>query len=292
MIDIIVLMNNDLESLIKTLGSISFQNYKDIKVIIVNGTDVNLEDKLDLFSNLNISIMNCKSSNLRNFGLNRSTSKFVMFINSGDLLYNCFSISNILVDCDDYDLVTGKIAISYDNKVDFYDDLNRYTYGKLYNRSFIKKHSLRFAYSKYFSEMTFNKLYMMYKPRTGICSKEVYFTSNRIEEDNTKEYIIDYCKSFKMCIEEAIEKKLDNKLISKTLYSNICYLYNKYNINYNKKFIKCIFEYGLDIYNYYLQFIKSLTLTDKDKINVDYSLDIDYKCTMEEFLDMFTVKNE
>ena len=30
MIDIIVLMNNNLDSLIKTLGSISFQNYKDL----------------------------------------------------------------------------------------------------------------------------------------------------------------------------------------------------------------------------------------------------------------------
>ena len=35
MIDIIITMNNDIDSLIKTLGSISFQNKKDFNVITI-----------------------------------------------------------------------------------------------------------------------------------------------------------------------------------------------------------------------------------------------------------------
>lgn len=292
MIDIIVLMNNNLDSLIKTLGSISFQNYKDINVYIVNNTKIDLDDKLDMFKDLNINTIRCSSSNLKNYGLNCGNSPYILFINSGDLLYNCFSISNILVDCDKYDVITGRTAICSTNKVDFYDDLSRYIYSKLFSREFIEKNHLRFIYGKHFSEMAFNKLYLMCKPRVGMCNKDICFTYNEMEDDNKKEYIIDYCKSFKICIEDAIEKKLDKKLISKTLYSNICYLYNKFNINYNKKFVNCIFEYGLDIYMLYLKYNKYLSLTDKDKVNIDYRLDIDYKYSMEEFLDMFTVKDK
>ena len=292
MLDIIVLMDNNLDSLVKTLGSISFQNYKDIKVFIINNTNIDLKDKLDLFNDLTITTMDCSSSYLKIYGLNCGDSPYIMFINSGDLLYNCFSVSNIMNDCKDYDLITGKIAIGYGGKVDFYDDLIRYTYGKLYSRNFIDMNNLKFIYSKFNGDLVFNKQFLMCKPRTGLCNKEVYFTFNKIDDDNSKEYIIDYCKSFKICIEESIEKNLDSKLISKTLYSNMSFLYNKYNINYDKKYINCIFKYGLDIYNYYRQFEEYLSLKDKDKINIDYRLDIDYKCSMNDFLDIFTVKSK
>ena len=290
MIDIIVLMNNDISSLINTLGSISFQNYKDINVIIINSTNIILDDKLDLFNNLNIKIVKCDSSNLKNCGLKNSKSDYLLFINSGDLLYNCFSISSIMSDRKNYDLISGKIAFYYDDKVDFYDNMNRYFYGRLYSREFIDRYKLKFNNSKYFSEMAFNKMYLLCKPRDGLCIKEIYFTKNKIEDDNNKEYITDYCKSFKNCIEDAIKKNIDNKDISKMVYSNIVYLYNKYNINYNNSLSKNIFKIGKDIYNYYLQFNKDLSLTDRDRINLDYRLDIDYKCNIEEFIDMFTVK--
>ena len=188
-------MNNNLDSLIKTLGSISFQNYKDLNIYIVNNTKIDLDDKLDMFKDLKINIIKCSSSNLKNYGLNCGNSPYILFINSGDLLYNCFSISNILVDCDKYDLVAGRTAICYADKVDFYDDLSRYTYGKLFSREFIEKNHLKFIYSKYFSEMAFYKLYLMCKPRAGLCNMDIYFTYNGIEDDNKKEYIIDYCKN-------------------------------------------------------------------------------------------------
>ncbi len=290
MIDIIILMNNDVDSLIKTLGSVSFQNQNDINVIIVNGTDIDLNKKLDIFSDLNIKIIKCVSSNLRNCGLRNVKSPYLLFINSGDLLYNCFSIKSIISDSKDFDLISGKIAFYYDDKVDFYDNMNRYFYGKLYSKEFIDKYKLKFNNSKYFSDMAFNKLYLMCKPRDGLCRKEIYFTCNRIEDDNSREYIVDYCKSFKSCIEEAIKKDIPNKEISKTVYSNIVYLYNKYNINYDKKYANDIFKIGKDIYKYYLQFVKTLSLSDRDRINMSYRLNIDYKCSVEEFIDMFTVK--
>ena len=290
MIDIIITMNNDIDSLIKTLGSISFQNKKDFNVIIVNGTDINIKDKLDMFKELEIKVIDSKSNNLKNIGIRNAKSKFLLFINSGDLLYNCFSINNILVDNDKYDLIIGKVGIYSNNKVDFYDDMNRYTYGKLYRKEFIDKNDISFSNTKYYSDMAFNKLFLMCQPRKGYCNRDVYFTSNEMEDDNNKEYIIDYCKSFKFCIEEAIKKKISSKEISKTVYSNMVYLYNKYNINYEKDFSKDIFKIGKDIYKYYLQFIKSLSLNDRDRINIDYRLDIDYKCNIEEFIDMFTVK--
>ena len=292
MIDIIIIMNNDSLSLIKTLGSISFQNNKDYKVIIMNGTSINLKNELEMFKDLNIKVVNTKTTNLKNYSLKYVTSPLLLFINSGDLLYNCFSISNLLVDNDKYDLITGKVGINSDNKVDFYNDMNRYTYGKVYRKEFIDKYDIKFSDTDYYSDMAFNKLYLMCKPRKGYCNKEVYFTSKEIIDDNNKEYIVDYCKSFNYCIEEAIKKKIDNKEISKTIYSNIFYLYNKYNINYDKKFISSLFEYGKDIYNYYLQYNKYLVPSDKDKINVDYRFDIDYKCSIEEFIDMFTVNDK
>ena len=82
MIDIIILMNNDVDSLIKTLGSVSFQNQNDINVIIVNGTDIDLDNKLDLYSDLNIKIIKCVSSNLRNCGLRNVKSPYLLFMYS------------------------------------------------------------------------------------------------------------------------------------------------------------------------------------------------------------------
>ena len=289
MIDIIVLFDNDIKSLLKTLGSISFQNQKDINVIIINGTDVDIKKKIELFKDLNIRIIKCVSSNLRNCGLRNVKAPYLLFINSGDLLYNCFSVKTIVSDSKDYDLISGKIAFYYDDKVDFYDNMNRYFYGKLYSKEFIDKYKLKFNNSKYYSDMAFNKVYLMCKPRDGLCRKEIYFTCNRIEDDNNKEYINDYCKSFKNCIEEAIKKEIPDKEISKTVYSNMVHLYNKYNINYDKDLAEDIIKMGKDIYTYYLQFKKSLVLSDRDRINMDYRLNIDYKCSIEEFIDMFTV---
>lgn len=291
MVDIIVLMNNDIKSLINTLGSISFQNNKDYKVIIVNNTDIDLDNKFDMFNDLNISIVKSNNKdNLKNIGINNSNSKYILFINSGDLFYNCFSISNILVDIDKYDIITGKIAISYDNKVDYYDDINRYTYGKIYKRDFIKKNKLKFNNCKYYSDMAFNKLYIMCKARSALCRKEVYFTSNPMENDNNKDYIVDYCKSFNKCIETSAKMKLDNKDISYLIYTNILYLYNKYNINNKLKNI--IIKNGKKIYNYYLEYNKYLSFNDKDRINSDYRLDIEYNCSLYEFLDMFNVNDK
>lgn len=289
MVDIIVIFNNDWFSLVKTLGSISFQNSMDINnVIIINENNINLKNKLDFFKELKIIVVNQIDGNPKNYGIEFVKSQYLMYINSGDYLYNCFSIKNLLVDCDKYDMITGKIAITSGNKVDYYDDMNRYTYGKLYSVKFIKDNKLFFTDTKYFSDMAFNKMFLMCKPRTALCCKEVYFTSNQVFDDNNKECIIDYCKSFKKCIEWAIENKIDNKMIGSTLYSNIVYLYNKYNLNYKNSFIHYIFEYGIDIYNYYLQYNKYLTFKDKDIINTDYILDINYICDFNNFLDMFT----
>lgn len=292
MIDIIVLMNNDIDSLIKTLSSIGFQNNEEINTIIINSTNINLDNKLDLFKELNIKIVKTKSSNLKNVGLDNSNSPYILFINSGDLLYNCFAVNYLLCNIEKHNLSIGKIGISCDNKVDFYDDISRYTYGKVYSREFMNKFNLKFNDYLYYSDMAFNKLYLMCKPKIHKTSREVYFTSNSITDDNSKEYIIDYCKSFIDCINIAIKNKLDNKEISKTIFSNMAHLYNKYNINYDKKYIDCIFEYGLDIYNYYLQYKKYLHIKDKDKITIDYRLDINYKYSFEEFLDMFAVKDK
>ena len=41
-----------------------------------------------------------------------------------------------------------------------------------------------------------------------------------------------------------------------------------------------------------LEYNKYLSFTDKDKINSDYRLDINYKCSLDEFLDMFAVKDK
>ena len=292
MIDIIVIMNSDLLSLIKTLGSISFQNSKDINnTIIINNTDIDLGDKLKIFENLDIKIIDCKKENPKNCGIDNSVSPFLLFINSGDLLYNCFSISSVLENCMEYDIITGKIAIGYGNKIDYYDDMNRYTYGKVYSREFINNNKIRFADTKYFSDMAFNKLFLICKPNTALCSREVYFTYNPIDDDNNKDFIIDYCTSFEYCIKTAIENELDERLISNTLYSNMLYLYNKYN-NCDKKITGCILKNGKKLYNYYKDYNTYLTYRDKDTINSDYLSDSDYICSFEEFLDMFTVKDK
>lgn len=128
MIDIIVFLNEAVINLEDTLMSIDIQKNRELLNVYLVGE---IEEKLlNRFNNLKIKVI--RENNRYEF--NKSSSDYILFLNSGDLLFSVYSIYNYLYDVDMYDCVIGKSE-------SFSDDIM----GKLYRRSFFIKNNIEFS---------------------------------------------------------------------------------------------------------------------------------------------------
>ena len=177
MIDVIVI-NKPNKDLSKTLASISIQSMIDrINVIIIDQDYDNYTNTIiDRFSTiLNINHVLFKSTNInecRNHGLKMSKGEYIIFVNSGDLLYDAFTIKNLFSNIILYDVAFGKI-INEKSNLEF--DINLYANGKLYKRDFLINNNIIFdEESNNKSDLSFNLLINKNQARIKKIEEYVY----------------------------------------------------------------------------------------------------------------------
>ena len=143
-LDIIIPVYNSKKTINGTLYSILYQNYKNIHVYLINDCDNNnYSDEVEFFSNFfDIKEYRMKKNGgpgaARQYGLQISHGKYVMFIDSDDyFIYpNTFKM---LVDCIEqgYDMVISRLILQWGKELVPDDIIYGTLQGKIYRKDFI-----------------------------------------------------------------------------------------------------------------------------------------------------------
>ena len=167
MIDIIAIVNNSHKDITRMLLSIILQiNLRDINVYIIDNSSEHLSDnQYQIFKDkINIKILRPKekisSGSIKQFGLENSNGEYILFLNSNNLLYDCFSIKYM------YDLAKktqADLVVGNSTEKNLYNTTNSTSEfsiipAKMYKRTFLEKNNMCFTKSKYYNDLFFDSL--------------------------------------------------------------------------------------------------------------------------------------
>ena len=158
MIDIIIPCYNSQETIHRCLGSVLSQSsLLGCKVTLVHdGEDVyNLSYPLDI-QELTYS-ENKGPGYARNYGLEHTSEKYVMFLDSDDMLANPFVLTTLCNNIKDYDFLIGNIAqVKADGSIKILKGNRNFLHGKIYSREFLEKNNIRFKECSCCEDSSFN----------------------------------------------------------------------------------------------------------------------------------------
>ena len=270
-IDIIVPLYNSLDSLKRCLDSINIQTYnKLVKIYLVNDGDNNdYNDIIKEYNSLDITYLRYDTNKgpgyARQYGLDNSDSPFVMFVDSDDYLYNKHAIEFLCNNMENHDCVFSQCVVEEYNIIEMNEnDLH----GKLYRRSFINDHKVKFLDNLRFHEDNyFNNLLLIYNCDYVIIDLITYvYTFNRKSLtnqlgdkniDNLDDFFYGWDKTF----EFIKDTNYSEDYLSIYVYTRFLYLNRIFDIlpdNYKNK--------GVRYYNIYNKYL------NKEDLNRVYDL--------------------
>lgn len=190
MIDIIIPVYNS-DSLVEALASVAIQRIKDrVKVYLIDDcSTMDYSKVLSLFEDkLNISYFkldkNMGPGYARQFGIDNSNGEYIVFMDSDDQLYNCYSLE-ILYDSiheNNFDVVLGYYYMEDENGCFLADEsyMGGCLHGKIYRRSHLVKNNIRFNNSRYSEDNSFNTLALATASNSTIINNIVYVYKNNV----------------------------------------------------------------------------------------------------------------
>ena len=272
MIDIIIPIYNARKTLELTLMSIKLQtiiNKINIYLIDDNSSE-DYKDILNKYKDMNIIYIKLDKNNgpavARQKGIEMSSSKYIMFIDADDLLYDADSIKKLYNKIEeDYDYVVG---ITIDEKQNTQIMNESDLHGKIYKREFLLKNNIKFNNTRVHEDNYFNNLVLLCEPKQKEILENVYiYVDNKDSITNiNKEKEFDnleiYISNIKEIIEEATTRNIEKDLIIKYLIMKLKYINRIYNKLSEKQ--QEIFKNWLEKYDIKLE--KYINNTQYDKI--------------------------
>ncbi len=269
MIDIIIPVFNGHKTIKKTLLSIMMQvNINEINVYLIDdASKKGYDEEYNLFKDkINLTIYrlekNMGPGYARQYGIENSDSDYILFMDSDDLLHDCFSAKKLYEAALDTqsDVIVGDMAEIYD------DEILKYTVGfdvlhaKMYKREFLEKNNISFPNMYNSEDLSFNNLVLMSCPKIEYIDDFVYVY---IRRDNSltmskdyysKKHIKYYTKNLIWTIKKAEENNYNNKEIAKIVCFSFAYLYYYFYNNLDDNQI--IYVYNIiPVYNKYEKFL-------------------------------------
>ena len=200
MIDIIIPAYNAHSTIGNALGSIAKQINRDcLQVYIVNdGSERDYSNFIDDFSGIlnieEITIKNSGPGKARQVGIDSSKNEYIVFVDADDVLYNEYSLVNLLSIIGNADLAEGRfIETHQDGSSTELNPQYCYLHGKMYRRSIIEKNKLKFNSPKQkdgdlYEDSAFNQLYNVCC-ETTVSTEEIIYIYNFNENSLTKKEI-------------------------------------------------------------------------------------------------------
>ena len=272
MIDIIIPIYNARKTLELTLMSIKLQtiiNKINIYLIDDNSSE-DYKDILNKYKDMNIIYIKLDKNNgpavARQKGIEMSSSKYIMFIDADDLLYDADSIKKLYNKIEeDYDYVVG---ITIDEKQNTQIMNESDLHGKIYKREFLLKNNIKFNNTRVHEDNYFNNLVLLCEPKQKEILENVYiYVDNKdsitnINKEKEFENLEIYISNIKEIIEEATTRNIEKDLIIKYLIMKLKYINRIYNKLSEKQ--QEIFKNWLEKYDIKLE--KYINNTQYDKI--------------------------
>ena len=193
MIDIIIPCYNSHNTLKNTLNSIINQSIKDkIKVYLVDDcSDKNYNLFVEQYSKyINIKEIRTKENGgaglAREFGIQNSNSKYIMFVDSDDLLFSYRAAESLYNEIEKgFDYVN---SIEYDEKRRKNLILNGNVHGKIFRREYLEKNDIHFNSTRYHEDNYFTNFVVLSGAKKSLIRECTYFyTFNKDSITNESE---------------------------------------------------------------------------------------------------------
>ena len=282
-LDIIIPCYNARNDLFYTLSSISIQTkVKGFKVYLVNDkSDYDYSEEVKEFSKYfyieEIKLdKNLGPGGARREGLKHSSSKYVMFIDSDDVLYDCNSIYNLYSNMDDNDLLISYFYLERDGVRAIKQDNFVWLHGKMYKREFLEKNNITFNDTRANEDNGFNRLILFCNPKYKIIKDITYVyreNKNSITRKNNRRYKIFGLEGFVYNMRWAMEEGLKrgcNPLICRYFANNVLVsLYYDYLYYNDDKDVNNVLKYAKDLIPYYDEIPSNILneyMRDKDRM--------------------------
>ena len=262
MIDIIIPLYNCIDTLEKTLLSISNQDIKD-KFTIILVDDKSTQDYhliIKKFQNLlNIKYYrldkNVGPGIARQYGIDHSKNQYIIFIDADDLFPKENSISMIYnIIKQGYDYVSSLVYNEY-LKINISNSGD--LHGKIYLRKFIEDNNIRFNNSRFHEDNLFNSLVLINNPKKININEVTYIYSynqkSLTKKEESKEFdrLKIYIQNMKYVVDKT-KDKCNKKLLDEYLtikYSYLKSIYKEIDNNKRKQLNKWLKENNLKIIN-------------------------------------------
>lgn len=248
-LDIIIPTYKAQKTINRVLASVYMQSIADdIQIYVVNDCDGCDYAQCLLDYKLNITYLttpeNCGAGGARQYGLDHSESEFVMFIDADDCLASTFACellwyhavsknADMVCGAFDNDFRTdGKFAVSEN------EHSTTWLHGKLFRRSFLSEHKIRFASNLRSNEdCYFNQLFLSYEPNAITINKVCYswiWTEGSLTRtgkfDNRFYILYDYIQAAEEYIQACLERRIaDKPVVLKMIADNLMIIYRYYN---------------------------------------------------------------
>lgn len=249
LISVIIPMYNSAQYISETIESILSQKDIGYEVIIINdGSTDNSAEICKQYLSENVKLINQENSGAptaRNRGIENAIGKYLLFLDSDDLLCDGLfeSLQNFMYD--EYNCIIGNFIrmerrgdiedISYSTRTDliYYYSLPPYPCNKLYNREIINKYSIRFDNVRITQDLNFYYKFLGVADVDKVTTINCFFSKYRWVEGSishsVSKKILDITKSIDGCIGFYNLHKANNRL--KYLYlvsmKHVCYQIEK-----------------------------------------------------------------
>lgn len=308
MIDVIIPAYNSHKYIDNLLSILSLQTIKDkIKVTIVNdGSNNNYAEFIDFYKEyIDINELSYKENKgpgyARKYGINHTNNKYIVFIDSDDVLYDRYALEHLYnaITSNDYDYVNSLFYEEYNNSFIKKEEDNIWLHGKIYKREFLEKNDINFNDTRSNEDNGFNTLVLLSKPKTRYIVTPTYIwrsNMNSITRSNNYDYQYKGLLGFIENITWALEKKKKDislkKDISKIALQSLYYIYLCYLHFYNKYDSFNLIDKSYDLYQFYLLYdfskFEYLRIIDdeykKSSSSIDTSVALDPIITFRDFL--------
>lgn len=301
MVDIIIPAYNSHSTIIESISSILLQDIVNkINVIIVDDNSSKNYDEIVNFFKNKISIKVIKMDKnygpgiARNYGMENSNGDYIVFLDSDDTFYDCYSVSKLYnkIIQEKADLVIGNIIEETENGKMIHKKSESWLHGKIYKRKFLEKNNIKFNESRYNEDVYFNELIFLSNAKIFFLDEFVSiwkYNKDSLTRKSSdlifrKKFYSSYVSNMISVLNLAIFRKYANFKIAKLSYDLTLFLYYSYILKNNYDIFDSILDDSKEIFDINNKYIKYLTNEQKNEILSDQFSQMKKYCELETIL--------
>lgn len=283
-LEIIIPAYNAQTTIIKTLDSIKKQkNLPKYHITIVNDFGTNYVDIISKYKEyLNIDEIITKENigpgGARQYGIDKTNSKYILFIDSDDYLENETSIIDLYneIEKSSADIVISNFIYERDNMRTIKKHNPVWLHGKIYRRSFLDKYKIRFNCTRANEDNGFNSLLFLLNPLVVYLNKTTYVyheNSSSITRKDNRLYKFTglewYAYNINWAIEEAKKHNVSTRNLAIKSISGLSVMYHYYIELFEEYDVSKILEWSKDLYKNYLNYQEIADTYEQDALDLD-----------------------